>query len=404
MAQNGIPYTRPSQMEPMLPPDSRGELRDLAIEVIRRSAALGASVHRETAKGVAELMRSTNSYYSNLIEGRNTHPVDMEKAPVRDYSKDPAKRTFQMESAAHIEVQRLTERFIEREPETNICSREFLCLIHRQFYNHLPEEFNEIKAPDGAARIVKPGKLRGDEVEVERRLAPAASSLALFLDRFSEAYNPDGLDSVNKVIAAAASHHRLAWIHPFLEGNGRVARIFTHTYLIKAGVDGNGMWAVSRGLACHREDYLAALAEADEQRRGGLGGRGNLSEQGLVLFCRFFLKTTLDQLDFMRNLLDLDGMQKRIGAYAQQQALMDELPRGSGRVLQQVFLRGRISRGEAALLTGKAERTGRRIVKQLLDKKLLRSDSDKGPLKPAFPVEAVGYYFSRLYPEEVEFE
>ncbi|NOY87130.1 MAG: Fic family protein, partial [Deltaproteobacteria bacterium] len=108
--------------------------------------------------------------------------------------------------------------------------------------------------------------------------------------------------------------------------------------------------------------------------------------------------------DFMRNLLDLDGMQKRIGAYAQQQALMDELPRGSGKVLQQVFLRGRISRGEAALLTGKAERTGRRIVKQLLDKKLLRSDSDKGPLKPAFPVEAVGYYFPRLYPEEVEFE
>ncbi|NOY87651.1 MAG: Fic family protein, partial [Deltaproteobacteria bacterium] len=324
MAQNGIPYTRPSQMEPMLPPDSRGELRDLAIEVIRRSAALGASVHRETAKGVAELMRSTNSCYSNLIEDHNTHPVDMEKALAKDYSKDPARRAFQMKSAAHVEVQRLTERLIEREPETDICSREFLCLIHKQFYNHLPEEFKEIKAPDGAARIVKPGNLRGDEEEVER--PPAASSLALFLDHFSEAYNPNGLDSVNKVIAAAASHHRLVWIHPFLEGNGRVARIFTHTYLIKAGIDGHGMWAVSRGLARHREDYLAALAEADEQRRGGLGGRGNLSEQGLVLFCRFFLKTTLDQIDFMRNLLDLDGMQKRIGAYAQQQALMDELP------------------------------------------------------------------------------
>ena len=399
MTQNGVLYTIPSQMEPMLPPDSSGELRDLALDVVRRSAALGSSVHRETAKGIGELVRAMNSFYSNLIEGHDTHPVDIEKALAKDYSGDPAKRALQMESIAHIEVQKFTEQLLEMEPETDICSREFLCLIHRQFYDHLPEEFKEVKASDGATRIVRPGKLRDDGVEVGRHLAPAASSLTLFLARFSEAYNPAGLDSVNKVIAAAASHHRLAWIHPVLDGNGRVARIFTHAYLIKAGLDGHGMWAVSRGLARRRNEYLTALAEADEHRRGDLDGRGNLSEQGLVLFCRFFLETMLDQVDFMRNLLDLDGMQKRIGAYAQQQVLMDELPRGSGKVLQQVFLRGRVSRGEAALLTGKAERTGRRVVKQLLDKNLLQSDSDKGPLRAAFPIKAVGFYFPRLYPE-----
>ena len=404
MSKNEVLYSRPSQMEPMLPPDSSGELREMAIEVVRRSAALGAAVHRETARGVAELVRSMNSYYSNLIEGHNTHPVDIEKALAKDYSGNPAKRALQMESAAHIEVQRFTEQLLEKESAPDICSKEFLCRIHRHFYDHLPEEFKVLPAPGDTVRVVIPGKLRDEEVEVGKHLAPAASSLPLFLDRFSEIYNPAMLDSVNKVLGAAASHHRLAWIHPFLDGNGRVARIFTHAYLLMAGVEGHGMWAISRGLARHRTDYLTALAEADEHRRGDLDGRGNLSEQGLVFFCRFFLKTALDQIDFMRNLLDLDGMQQRIGAYAQRRALMGELPRESGRVLQEAFLRGKISRGEASLFTGKAERTGRRIVKQLLDQKLLQSDSEKGPLKLAFPVKAVGYYFPRLYPEGVEFE
>ena len=404
MTQTGILYTRPSQMEPMLPPDSRGELRDLALEVVRHSAALGASVHWETGRGVAELVRSMNSYYSNLIEGHSTHPVDIEKALARDYSEDPVKRALQMESAAHIEVQRYVEHLLEKDPEADICSKESLCLIHKQFFRHLPPEFKGVKAPDGTTRIVSPGKLREDEVEVGRHLAPASSSLKLFLDRFSEAYNATRLDSINKVIAAAASHHRLAWIHPFLDGNGRVARIFTHAFFIKASVDGHGMWAISRGLARRRGDYFTALEEADEHRRGDLDGRGGLSEQGLIFFCKFFLKTALDQIDFMQNLLDLDGMQKRIGAYAQRQAMVGQLPSESGKILQEVFLRGKVSRGEASLLTGKAERTGRRIVKQLLEQKLLRSDSEKGPLKLAFPVKAAGYYFPRLYPEGVEFE
>lgn len=404
MSKKEILYSKQTQMEPMLPSDPSGELQDLIIEVVRCSAALGSSVHRETARGVAELVRSMNSYYSNLIEGHNTHPVDIERALAKDYSGDPARRALQMESVAHIEVQRLAELLIEEDPETDICSKEFLCLIHRQFYDHLPEQFKEVKAPDGTVRIVEPGELREDEVEVGRHFAPVASSLPLFLERFSEAYNPGGLDSVTRVLAAAAAHHRLAWIHPFLDGNGRVARIFTHAYLKKAEVHGQGMWAISRGLARNRSDYLTALAEADEHRRGDLDGRGNLTERGLVSFCGFFLKTALDQINFMRRLLDLDGMQKRIEAYAQQQALIENLPKESGRLLKEIFIRGKLPRGEAALLTGKAERTGRRIVKQLLEQKLLLSDSDKGSLKLAFPVKAVGYYFPRLYPEGVEFE
>ena len=46
-----------------------------------------------------------NCYYSNLIEGHDTHPVELERALKNDYSQDQKKRDLQIEAKAHIEVQ-----------------------------------------------------------------------------------------------------------------------------------------------------------------------------------------------------------------------------------------------------------------------------------------------------------
>jgi Fic family protein len=399
-----LPFTNISQMEPTFPQEAGSDLTDLAVEVIRRSAALSATLHPLTRRGVVELVRSMNSYYSNLIEGHNTHPLDIERALVRDYSRDPAKRAMQMESAAHVEVQRLIEQRLAELPATEICAPEFLCWVHREFYTRLPEDFRQIQAPDGSIKTVVPGDLRRDEVEVGRHLAPASRALPDFLARFAAVYGDPGLSDVQKVIATAASHHRLAWIHPFLDGNGRVTRLFTHGFLVKSRIDGHGMWTVSRGLARNRDAYLAALAGADENRRGDLDGRGNLSNRGLLDFCAFFLRVALDQIAFMADQLDTDGMQRRMAGYVERQVSLGELQAEAGYLLRDVFLRGEIPRGEAARITGRPERTARRILKDLLDKRLLTADTEKGPVRCAFPAKVAGYYFPRLYPEGVEME
>ena len=395
-------YTRISQMEPMLPSTRGAALNDLAVEVIRQSAALSTVLHPVTRRAVTELVRAMNSYYSNLIEGHNTHPVDIERALASDYSHDPAKRALQMESAAHVEVQRLIEQQLAADPAIEICSPDFLGWIHRQFYERLPNEFRRVQTPTGATKVVEPGRLRRDEVTVGRHLAPAFHSLRDFLQRFAAAYGNPALSAVDQIVAAAAAHHRLAWIHPFLDGNGRVTRLFTHAYLVKARVDGHGLWTVSRGFARNRDAYLAALAGADEHRRGDLDGRGNLSNQGLLDFCTFFLKTALDQVGFMAGLLDLDGLQRRMAGYVERQTSFGELPPESIYLLRDALLRGEIPRGEAARITGRPERSARRILRDLLDKHLLTADSEKGPVRLAFPVKVAGYYFPRLYPEGVE--
>ena len=398
-------YTLVSQMEPMLPDYGKGhDLSELAIEVVRKASALSAALHPRTREGVVALVRSMNSYYSNLIEGHHTHPIDIEKALVKDYSAEPAKRALQQESAAHIEVQRLIEQRIDQDPEIDIWSVDFLCWIHKEFYDRLSDEFLVVETKDGKKKNIVPGQLREDQVQVGLHLAPAATNLSSFLDRFNTAYNGKNLKQVDQIIAVAASHHRLAWIHPFLDGNGRVTRLFTHAYLIKTRIDGHGLWTVSRGLARGRQAYMAALAGADAHRKGDFDGRGNLSNKGLLDFCVFFLDTALDQIGYMSSLLELDGMKKRIWGYVERQVHMGELQKESGYLLMETFLNGEIQRGEASRITGKPERSARRILSDLLDKSLLVSDSKKGPVRLAFPAKIAAYYFPRLYPEGVESE
>ena len=395
-------YTKISEMEPVMPSDSTGELGDLAIEVIRKSAAISAAVHPVTRRGVVELVRKMNSYYSNLIEGHNTHPVDIDRAMREDFSKDPAKRARQLESKAHIEVQKCIESRIEDAPETVITSKSFLCWMHKEFYERMPDEYLVVQRADGKTEKVVPGETRESEVEVGRHLPPKSEYLNAFMKRFEEVYDPHRVKGLNQVIAAAASHHRLAWIHPFLGGNGRVTRLMTHAYLKKAKIDGHGLWTVTRGFARNREEYLAALAGADQPRRGDLDGRGNLTQAGLFGFCKFFLTIAIDQIDFMANLLDLDGMQKRIQAVVDRKVSFGELKPEAAHLLRDVFLRGEIPRGEIPGIIGMPERSARRVVSSLLGKSYLVSGSEKGPVMLGFPASLVGYYFPRLYPEGVE--
>lgn len=156
------------------------------------------------------------------------------------------------------------------------------------------------------------------------------------------------------------------------------------------------------GLCTQPRRLLGPVAGADEHRRGDLDGRGNLSNQGLLDFCTFFLKTALDQVGFMTRLFDLDGLQRRMAGYIERQASFGELPPESIYLLREALLRGEFPRGEAARITGRPERTARRILRDLLDQHLLTADSEKGPVRLAFPVKVAGYYFPRLYPEGVE--
>ena len=391
---------------PLLP-EKADELQDLTLDVIQKSAALGNRQHPVTLETLRELLRIINSYYSNLIEGHNTHPHDIVRAMQKDYDSEPAKRNLQLESVAHITVQRDVEKKLQEDPTVTITGQEFLCTIHREFYRQLPEEFRVVKNPEtGRESLVIPGELRRESVKVGYHHPPRPDALKTFLDRFGEFYAPDRHHGAMKLIAAAAAHHRLMWIHPFLDGNGRVTRLFTEAYFHRIPVHGFGLWSVSRGLARRNIDYKSALAWADALRRNNLEGRGNLSNEGLVHFCRFFLDVCLDQVEYMGGLLRLEGLVERIKRYVElrnsgiipgptgEKGLRGE----AARMLQEVLVQGQAARGAVIDASGLKERTGRNLLGQLIEEGLLVSASPKGEVRLGLPIHVAGWFFPDLYP------
>jgi Fic family protein len=391
-----------SAMEPLLP---RGEkLVEPAIALVREASELGGQLHPITRASAADLLRTINTYHSNLIEGHNTRPRDIERALTGHLSSSPERRALQLEARAHIEVQQLVEQRLDTEPDLRITHTEFLLFLHREFYERMPVEWRKVRdAGATRERTVVPGKLREEEVDVGRHVPPPPGAIPRFLERFSQAYDLGRHKGLDQVIAIAASHHRLLWIHPFLDGNGRVARLFTDAYLRRAGLGGHGLWTASRGLARHRSRYFEALAAADAERRNDYDGRGARSEAALGAFCEFFLAICLDQVRFMNGLLGLDGLVARIEGYVARRAAGGvgvRLPPEAGRLLSEALLRGEVARGEAARITGTSERTARRILSALTSERLLLSNTPKGPVRLGLPMHAVGFYFPQLFPED----
>jgi Fic family protein len=75
----------------------------------------------------------------------------------------------------------------------------------------------------------------------------------------------DGMEDpwVHPVILAGIVQHRLVWIHPFLDGNGRTARMLTTMLLYQRGYDFKYLFELSAHYNSDRDAYYQALRSAD---------------------------------------------------------------------------------------------------------------------------------------------
>jgi Fic family protein len=385
-------------MEPLLIGETschRAELNDLALELAQKSAGFRRSLPESLLSSLADLVRAMNCYYSNLIEGHDTHPIEIERALRGDYSKDAKKRDLQLEAKAHIDVQRWIDR---GGLKTRSVTEDAIKEIHRRFCEKLPDYLLWVEDPATKEKIkVIPGELRNRDVAVGRYVPISAAAIPRFLTRFEEVYGK--LGKTDTIVSTAAAHHRLLWIHPFLDGNGRVARLMSHATLLDA-LDTAGVWSIARGLARNVEAYKSHLAACDQSRRNDLDGRGNLSEETLAEFTRFFLTTCIDQVSFMEGLMQPDTLRARILLWAEEEIRLNKLPPKSGAVLEALLYRGELPRGDAATIVGTGERQARRVVSALTDHGVLTSESTRAPLHLAFPAALAARWMPGLFPEK----
>jgi Fic family protein len=386
-----------SLMEPMLIGETsrhRPVLADLALELAQKSTGFRRSLPEGILGSLASLVRAMNCYYSNLIEGHDTHPVDIERALNGDYSKDARKRDLQMEAKAHIMVQTWID---EGGLRGRAASREGICEVHARFCNLLPEDMLWVEDRETKERVrVVPGELRGRDVKVGDHVPVSPGALSRFLARFEEVYGH--LSNTESILSAAPAHHRLVWIHPFLDGNGRVARLISHAMLLER-LDTGAVWSVARGLARSVEAYKGHLAACDGTRRNNLDGRGPLSEEALGAFAEFFLGVCIDQVTFMENLMQPDRLRTRILLWVEEEIRLHKLPAKSGNVLEAVLYRGELPRGDVPGIVATQERHARRIVSALVNRGVLASDSSRAPLRLVFPAALASQWMPGLFPE-----
>lgn len=385
-------------MEPLLIGEGsrhRAGLTDLAIELAARSAGLKRSLPEGVRSALGDLVRAMNCYYSNLIEGHDTHPIDIERALKNDYSRDPYKRDLQLEAKAHIAVQ----QWIDAGGVTaRAVSQEAIIEIHRRFGELLPADLLWVENSDTGERLkVIPGKLRDRDVRVGEHVPVSPGAVPRFLAHFERAYAR--LGKSDSIVSAAVAHHRLLWIHPFLDGNGRVARLVSHASLLES-LETGALWSVARGLARNVSAYKQQLANCDLARRNDLDGRGNLSEESLAAFSRFFLEVCLDQVKFMEDLIQPERLRARILLWVEEEIRLGKLPPKSGNLLEAVLYRGELSRGDAAAMVGTGERQARRVVSALLERGVLASSSSRAPLRLAFRAALAPRWMPGLFPDQ----
>jgi len=387
-------------LEPLLvSQDSRhrAELSDLAIRLAQASAGFRYSLPDGVVVALADLVRSMNCYYSNLIEGHDTHPVDIERALKSDYSADSEKRILQKEAFAHISVQQWIDR---GELKDSAISKNSLKEIHQRFYDLLPDELLWSQNPDTGERTkVISGQFRQRDVKVGQHIPISPGAIPRFLDRFEDAYS--NLGTMDSILAAAAAHHRLLWIHPFLDGNGRVARLMSYA-MLRDELDTGGIWSIARGLARNESEYKQQLMNCDSLRRNDLDGRGHLSEQALAEFTAFFLKTCINQIDFMRRLVHPEQLRDRILVWAQEEHRAGKLPVQASNLLEAVLYRGQLPRGEVSQLLATGDRNARRITSTLINQEVLVADSPRAPLRLVFPARLASRWMPGLFPDKAD--
>lgn len=399
-------------------------LRVESERVLDAAKTLGRNLHPAAVAAVSDLMRVVNGHYSNLIEGHLLHPSDVERALTGRLSDDPDKRLLELEGVAHVEAERFVEAAIFEQPGRNVCEPEFVRAVHGEFYERIP--FALRIAPHSSsdsAELAVPGEYRTFDVSFGDHAAPKWADVPQLMRQYADEhdvgqYFPGGYDAdrVGALLNVTLGHHRLLWIHPFGDGNGRVARIITDAAISRAGAGGNGLWSLSRGFAFNRGDYFQRLADADRACRDSQDDSQEISVAARERLARFFLRMSAEQIAFMDGLLAPETLLDRVAHYCKLREEIVVGPNstpltgvqrtrgrpsggfrmGTGEVLRALVLEGDIARSRVASIARVSAPTASRLVHSLVKEGFASIDARNQRVRVRFPAHALPYLFPSL--------
>ena len=217
--------------QPLFPEDRvLGPLLDQASQLVADAHRMVGEASPAIRGSLAAPLRAMNSYYTNKIEGQHTLPSDIERALKQDFDADRTLERKQRLAVAHMDAEQALEEAARGTGDARaLFTPEWVRETHAALYSRLPEAD---RVTDDGEPII-PGAWRAKRVTAGRHVAPAADDVQELMEAWATRYH-DLRGTEHFVIGIACAHHRLAWVHPFIDGNGRAARLHSHLLLMRS--------------------------------------------------------------------------------------------------------------------------------------------------------------------------
>ena len=199
-----------SRIEPARLEAASEAIADAVAALAAAGALLGSALHPNTAANLAALARIMNTYYSNLIEGHNTRPGDIERALAGQFDRDRGRRNLQLEAAAHVRVQAEIDHMAAQGTLPEPASSDFIRWLHREFYRNAPDEMLRIHH-EKAGFTMAPGEWRSrpeHDGAVGRHIPPSSGRVDDCMRYFERRYRLADMGQAARIMAIASAHHR----------------------------------------------------------------------------------------------------------------------------------------------------------------------------------------------------
>lgn len=326
------------------------ELMELILDVESMRGALNSpALGEETIKSIQEWVKIENSIRSNKIEGNQTTYVEMKEAlHGGKFPKDEFKRYKVLETTNHYRAEEFIDDFFKREKGPAFLSENLVRESHRILLENIPEKAEGVPNP-GEYRKKNVRIVDSDHIPPQHLEVPALMSNLIDYCRQAK--------KVDFLVSAAIAHHRFAWIHPFGNGNGRSARLFTYAMLKFGGFHFNGMVSLPRAFERDKQDYYGFLAKADS---------GDIPS-----WVKYFLRTLLKELGYWQTRLAGRKLEESVDAFLESLLAQKRIVKNEKKCLKIAFMVGVVSNDFLQKQLGLSRATATRMLTRLEDKKFL---------------------------------
>lgn len=256
-------------------------LTSVIIELEReRDALLDGTTPASTMRELHRLFQLLTSILSARIEGNRTSVIDAVEASRSDRTAaigDGAREILNVLDAIE---------FIDAHAPTTPLSHTVVRELHRIVTDGLRREGDSM-----------PGAYRRGFVTISHsdHRPPAPAEVLDGTTHVIEFANAD-VAPHQQLLQMALSHHAFLWVHPFGNGNGRVARLLSYWMLVRQRFtrpDAPRTVNPTAVFGADRDGYYDGLAQAD-----------TLTSDGLVSWCEFVLRGIRDDLVRIARLTD----------------------------------------------------------------------------------------------------